>query len=54
MKAAFLWTINDFPAYAMLSGWSTAGIDGCPICMKNSKSFRLKYGMKHCYFDSHR
>ena len=23
MKAALLWTINDFPAYGMLSGWST-------------------------------
>ena len=35
MKAMLLWTVSDFPAYGMLSGWSTHGIDGCPICMKN-------------------
>ena len=23
MRVALLWTISDFPAYAMLSGWST-------------------------------
>ncbi|GAU21906.1 hypothetical protein TSUD_34030 [Trifolium subterraneum] len=38
MRAALMWTINDFPAYAMLSGWSTAGRLACPICMKNSKA----------------
>ncbi|XP_074577237.1 uncharacterized protein LOC141833653 [Curcuma longa] len=54
MKAALLWTINDFPAYGMLSGWSTAGILGCPICMERSKSFRLKHGRKASYFDCHR
>ncbi|XP_042983138.1 uncharacterized protein LOC122312562 [Carya illinoinensis] len=25
LRAALLWTINDFPAYANLSGWSTKG-----------------------------
>ncbi|KAL0313629.1 UNVERIFIED_CONTAM: hypothetical protein Sradi_5762200 [Sesamum radiatum] len=25
MKAALMWTISDFPAYGMLSGWSTHG-----------------------------
>ncbi|XP_057417759.1 uncharacterized protein LOC130711967 [Lotus japonicus] len=25
MRAALMWTVNDFPAYAMLSAWSTAG-----------------------------
>jgi hypothetical protein len=23
MREALMWTINDFPAYEMLSGWST-------------------------------
>ncbi|XP_042388266.1 uncharacterized protein LOC121980336 isoform X2 [Zingiber officinale] len=54
MKAALLWTINDFPAYGMLSGWSTAGRLGCPICMERSKSIRLKHGKKPSYFDCHR
>ena len=34
MKAALSWTINDFPAYGMLSRWSTAGILGCLICLE--------------------
>ncbi|WMV08697.1 hypothetical protein MTR67_002082 [Solanum verrucosum] len=25
MRASLMWTINDFPAYGMLSGWMTAG-----------------------------
>ena len=54
MRAALLWTISDFPAYAMLSGWSTAGELACPICMENTNSFRLKNGKKACWFDCHR
>ena len=42
MKAALLWTINDFSAYGMLFEWSTTGILRCPICLERSKSFRLK------------
>lgn len=29
MKAALLWTINDFPALGMISGWSTHGSLSC-------------------------
>ena len=54
LKAALLWTINDFPAYGMLSGWSTHGKLACPYCMEHSKSFVLKYGRKCCWFDCHR
>ena len=54
MKAALMWTINDFPAYGMLSGWSTAGLLGCPICMEKTKCFRLQHGKKACYFGCHR
>ena len=25
LRAAFMWTISDFPTYSMLSGWGTAG-----------------------------
>ncbi|XP_043814844.1 uncharacterized protein LOC110601419 [Manihot esculenta] len=38
MKAALLWTISDFPAYGMLSGWSTHGRMSCPYCMENNAS----------------
>lgn len=31
LRAALLWTINDFPAYGMLSGWSIKGKLACPV-----------------------
>jgi hypothetical protein len=37
MHAALMWTINDFPAYGMLSRWSTAGKLACPICRNQCK-----------------
>ena len=46
MRAALLWTINDFPAYGMLSGWSTAGKLACPICIEDTKAFYLQNGRK--------
>ena len=54
MRAALMWTVNDFPAYGMLSGWSTAGRLGCPICMQESQAHVLKYSKKASYFDCHR
>ena len=54
MKAAIIWTINDFPAYGMPFGWMTAGRLACPYCMKNTESFRPKHRNKHCWFDYHR
>lgn len=54
MKVALMWTINDFPAYGMLSGWSTAGRLACPICMDQSKATWLSASGKHSFFDCHR
>ncbi|XP_038987986.1 uncharacterized protein LOC120112507 [Phoenix dactylifera] len=54
MKAVLLWTINDFPAYDMLSGWSTHGKLACPYCLENSKTFTLQHGWKTSFFDCHR
>ncbi|CAH9090118.1 unnamed protein product [Cuscuta europaea] len=54
MKAAIMWTISDFPAYGMLSGWSTAGVMGCPVCIEKSNEFWLKNSRKTSYFDCHR
>ena len=42
MRAMLLWTISDFPAYSMLSGWSTAGRLACPHCMENTDAFTLE------------
>ncbi|XP_025653186.1 uncharacterized protein [Arachis hypogaea] len=54
LKAALMWTINDFPAYGMLSGWSTGGRLACPVCMEDTKAFWLDYGGKNSWFDCHR
>ncbi|XP_021740131.1 uncharacterized protein LOC110706520 [Chenopodium quinoa] len=54
MRAAVLWTISDFPAYGMLSGWSTAGKKACPYCLEKSKAFWLDHGGKVSWFDCHR
>jgi len=50
MRAALMWTINDFPAYGMLSGWSTHGKLACPYCMENNKAFTLKNRGKASFF----
>ncbi|XP_073133636.1 uncharacterized protein [Henckelia pumila] len=54
MRAALLWTISDFPAYAMLFGWSTAGKQACPHCMSDSEAFTLVHSGKTSWFDNHR
>nr|XP_009623896.1 uncharacterized protein LOC104115034 isoform X1 [Nicotiana tomentosiformis]XP_018632796.1 uncharacterized protein LOC104115034 isoform X1 [Nicotiana tomentosiformis]XP_018632797.1 uncharacterized protein LOC104115034 isoform X1 [Nicotiana tomentosiformis] len=54
MRATLLWTINDFPAYAYLSGWSTKGALACPSCNKETPSTRLKYGRKLSYMGARR
>jgi len=54
MRAALLWSINDFPAYANLSGWSTKGEYGCPNCNTSPGSRWLKHGRKWCYGRSRR
>ena len=48
MHAAILWTINDFPAYENLYGWSTKGQFAYPICNKDCLSYRLQNGRKWC------
>ncbi|XP_077248014.1 uncharacterized protein LOC143887729 [Tasmannia lanceolata] len=54
MPVAVLWTINDFPAYANLSGWSTKGKLACPSFNKDTCSRRLKHGEKECYMGHRR
>ena len=49
-----MWTINDFPAYGMLSGWSTHGKLACPYFMENNKAFMLTNGGKTSFFYYHR
>ena len=46
---ALHWTINDFPAYANLSGWSTKGCFACPSCAKDTQTVWLENERKFCY-----
>ena len=50
MRAALMWTINDFPAYEMVSGWSTHGKLACPYYMENNKAFTLTNRGKASFF----
>ncbi|KAL0401778.1 UNVERIFIED_CONTAM: hypothetical protein Slati_4207700 [Sesamum latifolium] len=54
MRAALMWIENDLPGYGMASGWSSAGVIRCPVCMKDTRAFYLLNGRNACYFDCHR
>ncbi|XP_004297999.1 PREDICTED: uncharacterized protein LOC101291426 [Fragaria vesca subsp. vesca] len=54
LRAAVLWTINDFPAYAMLSGYSTKGFKACPVCVEDIESVRLKNCKKLVFMGARR
>jgi hypothetical protein len=49
LKAVLMWTINDFPAYGNLSGYSTKGKKACPVCGVQTSSTWLPNGRKHAY-----
>jgi hypothetical protein len=42
MRAMLFCTINDFPAYGNLSGYSVKGHKACPICEKTQISIKRK------------
>ncbi|XP_019245219.1 PREDICTED: uncharacterized protein LOC109225081 [Nicotiana attenuata] len=54
MRDALIWTVSDFPALAMLSGWSTKGILACPSCNYDTCSQYLKHSHKMCYLGHRR
>ncbi|XP_062009115.1 uncharacterized protein LOC133725758 isoform X2 [Rosa rugosa] len=54
LQAALLWTINDFPAYANLSGWSTKGKLACPTCNEQTPHQWLNNWQKTVYYDHRR
>ncbi|XP_057993073.1 uncharacterized protein LOC131174052 [Hevea brasiliensis] len=53
MRVVLLWIISDFPAYSMLSDWSTADKTACPYCREDSDAFTLTKGGKQSWFDNH-
>ena len=54
MHAMLLCTINDFPAYGNLSGYSVKGHKACPICEEGTCYYQLKYGRKTVYLGHRR
>ncbi|KAK6786968.1 hypothetical protein RDI58_015493 [Solanum bulbocastanum] len=54
LHASLLWTINEFPAYGNLSGWSTKGKLACPCCNKDTSSIRLANCKKQCFMGHRR
>ena len=48
-----MWTINDFPNYKMISGWSTHVKLSCLYCMENNKVFTLTNNDKSSVFKCH-
>jgi hypothetical protein len=53
LRAMVFCTINDFPAYGNLSGYSTKGAKACPICEDDTQVLRLKNCKKNV-FTGHR
>ncbi|KAL6276900.1 hypothetical protein ACE6H2_020501 [Prunus campanulata] len=51
LRAALLWTINDFPAYGNLSGCVVKGYKACPICGDDTPSHRVCWKKKSKFFD---
>jgi len=49
LRALLFCTINNFPAYGNLSGYSVKGYHVCPICEENTSYHQLKYGKKTRY-----
>jgi len=49
MRAMLFCTINDFPAYGNLSGYSVKGHHACPICEEDTSYIQLKHGRKIVY-----
>ena len=49
MHAMLFCTINDFPAYGNLSGYSVKGHSACPICEEGTCFKQLKHGRKTVY-----
>ncbi|KAJ9556462.1 hypothetical protein OSB04_011076 [Centaurea solstitialis] len=54
LQALIFCTINDFPAYGNLSGYSTKGAKACPICEDDTHSLRLKNCMKNVFMGHRR
>ena len=49
LRAMLFFTINDFPAYGNLSGYTCKGKKACPVCIDDLEALRLEYSQKDVY-----
>ena len=54
MRADLMWTISDYPAMSMISGWSGKGKMGCQVCLGSVQGFQLKYCGKCSFYGTNR
>ena len=54
LRALLMWTVNDFPAYGLLSGQQVHGYKGCPICGPETCSEYARLLHKMIYMGSRR
>jgi hypothetical protein len=54
LRAALMWTLHDFPAYGLISGLTTKGFKGCPVCGPHTTSWRSAILRKNVYCKCHR
>ena len=54
LRAVLMWTLHDFPAYGLISGLTTKGFKGCPVCGPHTISRRSKILRKNVYCSCHR
>ena len=47
--AMLIWSINDFPVLGNVSNYPIKSAIGCPICIKETYSIRLKNSKKTVY-----
>jgi len=54
MRGMLIWTINDFPAYTLVSGQVGKGYAGCPICGEGTFAEHSKEAEKTLYLGHQR
>jgi len=54
LRCILLWTVNDFPAYGLISGQQTKGYRGCPVCVTETCAEHSRVLSKMVYLGSRR
>ena len=54
LRAILLWTVNDFPAYALIGGQQSKGYKGCPICASKTCADHSRVLSKMVYLGNRR